>query len=326
MIAVAGAVGVTVVLAAILDAISERGAVLRLGAEQDTHLVLGHALGTVAGFTAVVVGGPIGFVVGSILTALHLRALNELTHFFLHRLRSLSRAERAALIAVTLVIRGESLQARMRTHLILHHPNATGIDDPTARQVALAAAASRGATGLLLRLTAGEAWTLHTRPLRALRSGGPDRASAWATLVVRFTATALVWRWCGPGALAGTLLLPTVLWFPLGMAISATIEHNWRASPNQESWATLLERETQRGFRLRTSRGRDRLLSVTAFPYGDLYHYAHSCRPDLPWQRLRAVDRDLRGRLRYQVTCTSLTEQLRTLVRTGDHSGAGRVA
>lgn len=106
------------------------------------------------------------------------------------------------------------------------------------------------------------------------------------------------------------------------------IEHTWARVPvsapgdapalGRHVCTEAVRTEAVRGFRLRARPGADRLLSATLFPYGDPYHYAHSCAPRRPWYELRDLDARLAREVGDRVPRLSLPDQLRLL---GDARG-----
>lgn len=254
--------------------------------------------------------------------AFNVRCLNELTHMYVHRFRSTRRRlggmRQFVLSFVTIVLRGESVQNRFRTHCVEHHPNATELQDPTARTVVECASSSRSAGELFLRLWFSEAISVLVQPMSTSFSRS-SRGSGALCVSVRVCVAGLVWMYAGWAGLLAAVVFPFLVLAPAGMALSVSVEHNWAgrtlpAMAYTEFAKRRLRTETVRGFRLRVPRLLDRVLSVTLLPYGDLYHFAHSCRSDLDWAALRSVDEDLRGTVGSSLLSSSLNEQLAVTV------------
>ena len=317
LFSVAGLV-VFAVLALINDRCYERAAASRLIL---AVIPAGHAI-TIAFAVAAALSKSAGIgdqIVAAVLMTLNLRCLNELTHFSVHlvrlRVRRLSRFDMFVLHAVTLLVRGESVAHRFRVHAIEHHPRATEEGDPTAAAVRRAATRSSSRFALFGHMFAGEVraftWGLLRRP------GRPGWGPATFSLAFKLSALIVVMLH-GIEPAFFLIALPLLLGYPAGMALSVLIEHNWAGRETRAPAPVLssgrLAAETRRGFRLRCGSGGDRFLSLTVFPYGDLYHFAHSCYPMLAWYELRKADTEVRKSTGSGLFSSGLSDQSRGIV------------
>lgn len=228
----------------------------------------------------------LGSLADGFLLALSARALNEQSHIDLHRGRSTSSTAKYSLYLITFGLRNESVAQRQTTHIRKHHPHSVERDDPTA-------------LSLLFPSSHRALWcgAIVLRDLRCRVAAGTFQRSAfWVISVMRTALLFAVALSLTPLAVL-TFLLAALL-FSVGMVLSVLIEHDWTKYPypNRSSlYQTTSSRETAVGVRLQRSGIGAFLAENVFFPYGDLYHWAHSCRPSRHWTDLRRVEQDLRS-------------------------------
>ncbi len=235
---------------------------------------------------------PLAAAVAVFAVAVHVRHLQEISHFAVHGV--LARTPRANhLLGEALVhhpLGLGPLPERRRRHVQGHHPRATLDGDPNLTELR-AAGLRPGVTKA--RFTLALARPLTPAGARATAAsltdgilGSPARAAVPAAVLA---AAYLAGGWT---AVTLGVLVPRLLLYPQLAWISLLAEHTW-FDPDHRT-GTPAQVEAGRCLRLYP---RNRLLAAlaaaTCLPYGDLHHYAHSAHPAIRWNYLPALERHL---------------------------------
>lgn len=226
----------------------------------------------------------------AIFLAASVRALNEQSHIDLHRYATLPRTAKLSLHIITYAVRNESITHRRDTHIRTHHPHSVEQGDPTAADLLFTS------NRYVVWFGAVIVRDLRSRlTVRSVRRA-PNHQDQWLTglALLKIVGLCVILLWVSP--IAGCALMLAALLFSTGMVLSVLIEHDWTRYPfpSATTNTTLLTaRETTVGIRLSRSGIIGFFAENVLFPYGDLYHWAHSCRPGRHWTDLPRLEEEL---------------------------------
>lgn len=232
-----------------------------------------------------------------LIVASRLRALQEVSHFAVHRALYDDKATSYAVADLLFhypVIRPRSSD-RFASHVEQHHRFSNTPRDPNVTEL-INSGLGEGMTRR--RFWQVFFWPLTWRgvlalirhkgalmfPLSAQNPPGIALAARWGTFLVSALLIWLVGGWVG---LLGVYLVAILLLYPQFAWISQLIEHRW-LSPIEVD--PDVSREYAHGRPTDFPGLSGALLRILVLPYGDSYHLAHSLFPFVRWNYLPAVD------------------------------------
>jgi fatty acid desaturase len=229
----------------------------------------------------------------SLLIAIKYRHLQEVSHYAIHGSLTRTRVFGDMLIEIAAhaPLALPAVSTRRRTHVRLHHPNATkfGVDpnlgDLSSAGMRPGCTRSDFVRSVVFPLTAsGMANTL-----KVVRLNLEVRPNICWRLPMTF---AVVFCLACVDVINGPifgLLVPRLAIYPMLAWFSLLAEHVW--FPTNSGISNPGSVEAARCLRLYVGRpGWEILARVSWLPYGDLFHFAHSLHPSIRWNYLPLVE------------------------------------
>lgn len=248
----------------------------------------------IAGWWMLAAQGPMLAVLAAFGVAVHLRHLQEISHFAVHGVLARSQPANRLLGAVFAhhPLGLGPMAVRRRRHVRDHHPNATMAADPNLAELR-AAGLRPGVTGPVYA-----AALVHPLSLRGLRQtvagiGATLRGpGAWHRAAAVAAVLAAAYAAGGWAAVICGAVIPRLLLYPQLAWMSLLVEHTWFDSEHRSGSPAWVE--AGRCLRLYPrNRASAAVAALTWLPYGDLHHYAHSVHPAVRWNYLPALEAHL---------------------------------